>query len=104
MSSGWILATLRTVTQNHKELESIKLTVSDSLGLNDLEGVRRVGGETACQEWLELDRLLVQLCESHSIRLEVLYNPRRDMFGRRKRSRMKTLLPEVAMGLADLAG
>ena len=105
MSSGWILATLRTVTQNHRELESITLTVSSWLSLNDLEGVRRMGGETAYKGWLEFDRLPVQLSESHSIRLKVLYIPRINIDGRKKRSRMKTLLPEVGTrGLADLAG
>ena len=64
-----------------------------------------MGGETAYQGWLELDRLLVQLCESHSIRLKVLYIPRINIDGRKKGSRMKTLLPEVGTrGLADLAG
>ena len=61
-----------------------------------------MGGETAYQGWSELDRLLVQRCESHSICLKVLYIPHIDIDGRKKRSRMKTLLPE--MGTRGLAG
>jgi hypothetical protein len=51
--------------------------------------IRVLLGETVYQEWLELDRLLVQLCELHSIRLEVV-DETYEM-----RTRMKVLLPQV---------
>lgn len=74
-------------------------------GLSDREDIRHAVGETACQAWLELDRLLVQLCESHPIRLEVRHNLHVDADGSKERSRMKILLPEVmTRGMVDLVG
>ena len=67
---GWILATLKTVTCDHRKLKRITLAVFSLRGLHDSEGVEHVVGEGVYQQWLELDRLLIQLCESHSIRLE----------------------------------
>ena len=96
---GWVLRTLRTVTQNHRELEWITLSVLSGRGLSKCDNVKDAVGETACLEWLELDRLLAQLHESHSIRLKVLH----DVDGSRERRRMTVLLPEVmTRGVVDL--
>ena len=96
---GWVLRTLRTVTQNHRELEWITLSVLSNWGFSQRNDVRGAVGETTYLEWLELDRLLAQLHESHSIRLKVLY----DVEESRERRRMKVLLPEVmTRGIVDL--
>jgi hypothetical protein len=90
----WIVATLRTITHDHRKLRQITVHMAPSSGL-DCVDVKRAIGETAYQEWLDLDRLLVNLWESHSIRPKVLYtaNPEKD--GGRARTRMKSLLPEL---------
>ena len=98
-------ATLRTVTRDHKELERITLTVVSSRGLHNCEEIRRgrTDGETVFREWLELDRLLAQLNESHSVRLTVMYNTHVDSDGSGERSRMGFLLPEAtARRMVDL--
>ena len=67
--------------------------------------VREAVGGIAYPEWLELDCLLAQLHESHSIRLKVLYNVPFDTDGSRERRRMEVLLPEVmTRGIVDLVG
>ena len=99
LQPGWVFRTLRTVTQNHRELEWITLSVLSSWGLSNRNDVRGAVEETTYLAWLELDRLLAQLHESHSIRLKVLY----DVDESRERRRMKVLLPEVmTRGIVDL--
>ena len=99
-----LLTTLRTVTSDHRKLEQVTLAILSSRGLRDCEELRHVDGGVAYQEWLELDRLVAQLDESHSIRLKVLLNTRRtDPDGSGERRRMGILLPEVmASGIVDL--
>ena len=89
--------TLRTITHNHTMFKRIRISTfygSDHTpgGLDD---IRDRIGESAYQEWLELDRLLVQLLESHSICLEIMYDEFVEGAERKKRSRMNILLPEV---------
>ena len=50
-------------------------------------------GETGCQEWRDLDSLLVQLWTSHSIFLQLLYGP--DNGGKIARAYAPSLLPEL---------
>ena len=99
-----LLTTLRTVTRDHRELERITLRVISSKGLREGEDVRYAVGESTYQGWLELDRLLAQLNESHSFRLKVLrYKFHTDSDGSGERRRMGILLPEVtARGIVDL--
>ena len=100
-----VVTTLRTIPHNHRGLRQITLALDSGIGLGDQPDVRFAVGETAYQEWLELDRLLVQLCESRSIRLEVRHNLHMDADGSKERSRMKILLPEVmTRGMVNLVG
>ena len=75
-------------------------------GLNEgCEGVKDAIGEIAYQEWLELDQVLAELCELHSVQLRVAYNLHVDMDGSKERDQMEVLLPGVmARGLVDLVG
>jgi hypothetical protein len=60
--------------------------------------VREAVGEAGYREWLELDRLLVQLCESHPIHLMAVFTKRRYMG-----SSIECLLPEITKrGMIDL--
>ena len=91
----WVLATLQTVTRDHGGLERITLIMTSWQGLSANHYIMLAVEETVRYGWSELDRLLVQLCESHSIRLEIGHNLIRDPDGSKERSRMKVLLPEV---------
>jgi hypothetical protein len=100
---AWILATLRTITRDHTELRRITLALRCSGGLDNPEDFKLADGGTVYPEWLELDRLLAQLSESHSIRVKVVYNLHTDENGSKERGRMKILLPEVMKrGVVDL--
>jgi hypothetical protein len=102
---GWILATLRTVTRNHRELKQITLTLLYSHDLSFFEHPEHVIGEIVYGKWLEFDRFLTQLCESQSIRLKVLYDKHDNAVGSRQEKLMKVLLPGMmARGMVDLAG
>ena len=102
----WILMTLQTITPNHKlQQVSLGMTSGVSLGRTDPAGIRHAIGEAAYLEWLELDRLLVQLSESHSIHVKVFYFGYPGAAGRGERGRMNILLPEVmARGIAGFVG
>ena len=51
--------------------------------------------ETTYQAWLELDRLLAQLSELHSIRPEIVYDVPSWVNRKEARSSMEVLLPEL---------
>jgi hypothetical protein len=60
-------------------------------------------GETVHQEWQDLDRVLVQFWNSHSIRPEITYEV--DKRGNDLRAFAPTLLPELTRrGLVNLVG
>lgn len=102
---GWIITTLRTITHDHGELERITLMISSPRGLYGHEDAKYAVKEGVYQEWLELDHLLAQLCESHSIRVKVLYNLRVPVDGGEQKSRINVLLPEImTRGMVDLVG
>ena len=64
--------------------------------------MRKTIGEATYQGWLELDRLLTYLWESHSSRLKVLYNVPSWVDGKFARRCMETLFPEVTTrGIVD---
>ena len=56
---------LRTITSKHRDLQQISIYVpSRSTSTRDQETVSR--------QWMDLDRLLVQVWESHAIRTKVI--------------------------------
>ena len=101
---------LRTITLNHRNLNRISVHLSRLLydlipDLSDPTNPGRgIGGEIHA-EWLEFDRLLVQLWESHSICPRVLYTVPPRVDGERARSIMENLLPETTTrAIVDLVG
>ena len=104
----WIVTTLRTITNNHRNLQRVSIIVPEvfycsSLNRPDPADIIPAVGETIYQEWLEVDDLLAQLCETHSIHPEVLYNVPPSMDGTRARRLVESLFPELtARGLARL--
>jgi len=75
-SSGaeWVTALLRTITPEHRDLRQITISVANySTSVILGADVRREIGDQNLW-WLELDRLLAKLWESHSIRPQILYH------------------------------
>ena len=96
----WVAATLRTITHNHRNLQQISLeTHWDAGGSANLMGAM---GETAHQGWLELDGVLVQLWESHSIRSELVYIVLGEEGREAKRWIESLLLKSTTRGIVDL--
>lgn len=95
----WITATLRTVTPDHRNLRQISLCYRNLYPRSDLDDPARFRvfiGDDAYQEWLELDGLLVRLCESHSIHLRVLHSGSSSAISEPgARSRIESLFPEA---------
>ena len=69
LNIDWITATLETITPKHRELRQISIYAfcrSTSVAFG--AGVERTIGDEIFGQWSDLDRLLVQLWESRSIR------------------------------------
>ena len=97
LDPGWISLILRTITRDHRNLQLVGIEASEVLlgviaGGGDPEDAL---GQDICEGWLELDLLLAQLCESHSISLEVSYVARGMIDEDDARSLLEYLLPEV---------
>ena len=72
----WMDATFRTITPNHGHVQKITIYVLYRKSLSDGNpDTRQAFGERIFGHWMELDKILAQLCESRSIRPEVLYFP-----------------------------
>jgi hypothetical protein len=103
-SAQWVVTALQTITPKHRNLQQITLYApyapyNPTLNRADPTNVRYAFGETIYRQWLELDHLLAQLWESHSIRLKVLYHECPEVTS----SCVDTLLPEVTRrGIVDL--
>jgi len=100
----WITKALRTVTPEHRDLQQIFVYMPRQLTHFDAgTDIRQALGESIAQQWLALDRLLIQLWKSHSIRSKVGY----EMCGERRNAEywVGCLLPETTeRGIVDLVG
>ena len=67
---GWITTALQTIPPQHRGLRQISIYVAYYLTTFGAE-VGQFLGEGTLRQWLDLDRLLVQFWESHSIRPRV---------------------------------
>ena len=94
---------LQTITPEHRDLPQISIYVPHYLACFSVDAdVEQAIGGVNFGQWLDLDRLLVRLWESHSIRSkvirEVLKGEKRGM-----RDCIETLLPEaMKRGMIDL--
>ena len=108
VGAKWVAAMLRSVTSNNRNLRQIILCVPDMcycpiLRPGDPSNVLDVLGETDLSHWLELDRALAQLWESHSIRPKVYYYASSGKDEREWDSCIHEVLPEITRrGIADL--
>ena len=100
---SWVTTALRTVTLEHRDLRRVLIYTPYYSTLVDVgTDVGAFIGGAVCQQWLDLDHLLVQLWESHSIRPRVIsetpIGARPDM-----RECFQLLTPEVTRrGIIDL--
>ena len=97
----WITMALQTT--KHRDLRQISIcvhfgSVLTSFGAN----VGQLGGEHVVWQWLDLDRLLAQLWESHFIRPMIISMTPDEEQGT-GRDCVLSLLPEITMrGIIDL--
>ena len=104
---AWIIMALQTITPSHRDLQHISIQVPYDFTFIDASAdVLEIVGEAISRQWLDLDRLLVHLWESRSIRPKVI--PVAKMWGGKlldMRYCIECLLPEVTKGgIVDLAG
>lgn len=106
-NTRWIAAVLRKLKHGHIDLQQITIDICGLLRHPDFDrsiaDPRNAIGEETYEKWLELDHLLAQLWESHSIRLKVLYNAPPSMSPVRARGWIECLFPEIVeRGIAEL--
>ena len=94
----WVTIALQTITSKHRVLQQITIHIPFHFSL--ARTAAELGGPTEMkfEQWLELDRLLVQFWESRSIRPRLIPTTKRgavDQIGH--------LLPEITnRGIADI--
>ena len=89
MTVTWVVMTLRTITTEHRDLQQILIHAP-----HDEEPI----GETICRQWSDLDCLLVQFWESHSIRPKVVLDAAMRSGRKNVKSSIGFLLPEITKG------
>jgi hypothetical protein len=95
----WVVTALRTITPEHRDLRRISIHMPYRLtttygGGNATQSI----GDPVYGQWLGLDRLLVQLWESRSVRPRIIHMATQDL-----RDCAGFLLPEVTKrGIIDL--
>ena len=100
----WITMTLQTIAPAHRDLRQISIYIpyrSDDLGRHFTQTIE----EAILRQWLALDRLLVQLWESHSIRPRVAHlKSEEEEENEWMRECIEGLLPEMTgRGIIELA-
>ena len=95
----WVVKALQTITPKHRDLRRVVIDIPRnytlaSLGANGEQAI----GESVYEQWPDLDRLLVQLWESHSIRPKVVCTAGHDV-----EDFIGSLLPEIMRrGVVDV--
>jgi hypothetical protein len=91
MEVKWVTMALQTITPKHRDLRQITICLPHSFTFAvDLGNVREAIGEEDFEQWLDLDRLLVELWELRSIRPKVLAQGMSGLVG--------CLFPEITKG------
>ena len=99
----WIITALQTITSEHRDLQQITFHAPYNFCCIDANAdVRQAVGGTTYRQWLDLDRLLAQLLESHSIRMKIC-SATPEIGKKRMSECMVCLLPEATeRGIIDL--
>jgi hypothetical protein len=64
--TAWVVSTLKTITSDHRDLQHILIYFPFS--------ARDMVDEDTYNQWRDLDRILVQLWESHAIRVNPIFD------------------------------
>ena len=90
----WVTTGLETIGSTHEDLREVKISVP-FLSTPIDEGF----DEDVYTQWTDLDRVLVQLWRSYSVRTKLIYTARDDLeVGERGREFIGSLLPEAIKG------
>jgi hypothetical protein len=97
-SIEWVTTALQSITPEHQDLRQVLIQLPRYLTFHGLfVNLREFVGEASYEKWLGLDRLLVQLWESHSIRPKVVSATAH------KKESIGVLFPEITeRGIIDL--
>ena len=100
---AWVTAALQTITTEHRNLRSISIYAPFRFTqINPDANVRETIGGEIFDQWLDLDRLLVQFWESRSIRPNVVCT-KVERGNKNTRYCIGCVLPEVTKrGVIDL--
>ena len=102
-SAKWIAIALQTVTSRHRDLRQIGICIYGLIFDDPSTDIRQMVGEVVYREWLDLDRLLVQLWELRSIRPKVTYDVMSVDKEKEAINCVSCLLPEMTKrGIIDL--
>ena len=104
LSVAWVASTLKTITSRHRNLREVAIkgqALSDS---TDWPANAAAVEDDMCEQWVDLERTLIQLWESHRICAKVKYYSWK---GEESRELMENLLPEATkrgiVGLVDIS-
>jgi hypothetical protein len=101
LSPVWVTRTLRTITPEHRDLQQISIHNTFRYSRRSVPvDAKQLAGEEGYEEWMDLDRALIQLWESRTVRTR-LFNAGRE--GGKMRELRRGLLPEVTKrGIIEL--
>jgi hypothetical protein len=92
----WIIVALQTITLKYQDLQKISIYAPHTFTLDGAgANIRRIAGETAYRQWLDLDRLLVQFWESRSIRPRIVHSGASREGKEEATNCIRCLLPEI---------
>ena len=95
-SVQFVITALQTISSEHRDLRQIAIHIPYDSPITGADvNIRQAIGETDYGQWLNLDRLLVRLWETYSIRPEVAVPTERVEGTEGMRDCVGHLLPEI---------
>ena len=97
LSTMWITAALKTITPKHRGFRDVTIHMpfnSIPCSIQGAANLQRDVGEEVYWQWMDLDNILSQLCESHGVRVMVRDWPKKNK--REVLELIEGLLPETA--------
>ena len=100
LAVAWIASTLKTITSKHMDLREVLITGQALFSSTDWSTNAAAVGDSTRTQWVDLERIIIQLWESHSVRTKVkYYSMRRE----ESNELMRDLLPEATRkGVVEL--
>ena len=73
ISVTWITTALGTITSEHRDFHEVLIhTQSHFIGIDDPVSAKQAFGEGVYEQWMDLDRVVVQLWELYGVRTKLL--------------------------------